>query len=92
MFHQYAKFPGELEISFSDVIDDQKASGKKTVFVCFKQKVSDHVKRSRFTLPDKKLVYNEGFTAMEQEKNELILTNNEELIWKYAKLGGVKLK
>lgn len=91
MLYSYATFPNHLNITFSQIIQDGSVEGGEKVFVNFKQPNNDGFKETRYLLPDKKLVYNDGFLLEEQRKIERILDDNEELIMKYAKLGGVKL-
>ena len=91
MLYPYATFPGYLIVTFSQIIKDPDIKGGEKVFVHFEQPDDDGFNEARYTLPDFKLVYNDGFLPAEQEKIEDILRRNAKLILKYAKLGGVKL-
>lgn len=91
MLYPYATFPGHLIITFSQVLKDSNQEGGEKIFVHFEQPDDEMVfKEARYSLPDHKLIYNEGFLPDEQKRNEKILKNNAELIMKFAKKGGVK--
>lgn len=92
MLYPYAEFPGYLIITFSQVIDDPKVKGGKKVLVNFEQPDDNGgFKEARYSLPDYKMLYNDGFLPKEKAKNEDIMKKNAHLIMHYAKMGGVKL-
>lgn len=92
MLYPYATFPGYLIVTFSQVIEDSSIDGGEKVLVNFEKPDEElGFKEARYSLPDKKLIYNDGFLPDEEEKNKTILENNAHLIMKYARKGGVEL-
>lgn len=90
MLYPYATFPGYLIVTFSQVMKDRGPEGKEKVIVNFEQPDDEMgFKEARYSLPDQKLIYNDGFINEEQRKNAEILERNAKLIMKYAKAGGV---
>lgn len=90
LLYPYATFPGHLIVTFSQVIRDSEIQSGEKVFVHFEQPDDKEFKEARYTLPDYKLVYNDGFLPQEQNQIEDILQRSAKLIWKYARLGGVR--
>lgn len=92
MLYPYATFPGYLIVTFSQVIQDSEVEGGEKVLVNFEQP-DDEIgfKEARYSLPDMKMLYSDGFLPKEKQQNEEILSRNAKLIMKYAKQGGVEL-
>lgn len=69
---------------------DKGPNGKEKVIVNFEQPDDEMgFKEARYSLPEQKLIYNDGFIDEEQRKNAEILERNATLIMRYAKAGGV---
>ena len=91
MLYHYATFPGYLIVTFSQIIKDSSVDGGEKVLVNFEQPDDElGFKEARYSLPDKKILYNDGFLPGEEERNQKILENNAHLIMKYARKGGVE--
>ena len=84
MLYPYAEFPGELSITYSQVMTDDSVKGGKKILVHFEQPTDYGFKEARYELPDYKEIYNYDFTPSETKKNLDILKRNESLIWKCA--------
>lgn len=81
MLYPYAEFPGELSISYSNVIED---NGKRKIFVHFEKPTDFGFKEARYSLPSFDEVYNYDFTPSETKENLDILKKNSDLIWECA--------
>lgn len=81
MLYPYAEFPGRLIITYTQPIEKD---GQITVHVNFELPTDDGFSEARYSLPDYKEIFNDGFTLSETKNNLRILKNNAELIWKEA--------
>ncbi|PLT12067.1 hypothetical protein CYJ79_01630 [Lactobacillus crispatus] len=84
MLYPYAEFPGELSITYSQIMVDDNVKGGKKLLVHFEQPTDYGFKEARYELPDYKEIYNYDFTPSETRNNLDILKRNESLIWKCA--------
>ena len=84
MLYPYAEFPGELSITYSQIMVYDNVKGGKKLLVHFEQPTDYGFKEARYKLPDYKEIYNYDFTPSETRNNLDILKKNESLIWKCA--------
>lgn len=82
MLYPYAEFPGELSISYSNIIED---NNQKKILVHFEKPTDFGFKEARYSLPSFTEVYNYDFTPSETKENLEILKRNADLIWECAK-------
>ena len=88
MMYPYLRLEDETEIVHSQIIEEDEV-----------QKVEFHFERptengfdvARCVLPEYKWIIIEGYTDKEIEIFEKLLESNAHLIYKYAKIGGVKI-
>lgn len=85
MLYPYAEFPGELSITYSQVIKDPNTKGGEKILVHFEKPTDFGFKEARYSLPDFKEVYNYDFTEKETKDNLEILKRNAPLIIECAK-------
>lgn len=85
MLYPYAEFPGELSITYSQVIKDSKMKDGEKIFVHFEKPTDFGFKEARYVLPNFKEVYNYDFTPSETKENLDILKRNAPLIIECAK-------
>lgn len=83
MLYPYAEFPGNLIITHTQPLKDK--TGKVIVEVNFELPTEDGFNEARYSLPDYKEIFNEGFTPSETKNNLRILHNNADIIWDMAK-------
>lgn len=84
MLYPYAEFPGELSITYSQVIKDANIKGGRKILVHFEKPTDFGFKEARYSLPDYKEIYNYDFTPSETKKNIEILKRNAPLIMECA--------
>lgn len=80
MLYPYAEFPGELSITYSQVIKDESVKGGKKILVHFEKPTDYGFKEARYSLPDYKEIYNYDFTPSETKANLKLLKKNAPLI------------
>jgi len=85
MLYPYAEFPGELSITYSQVIEDSKTNTKEKNFVHFEKPTDHGFKEARYVLPNFIEIYNYGFTPAETKENLDILKRNAPIIIECAK-------
>lgn len=85
LLYPYAEFPGELSVTYSQIIKDPTVKNGEKIFVHFEKPTDYGFKEARYTLPDFKEVYNYDFTPTETKEILEILENNAPLIPKCAK-------
>lgn len=73
MLYPYAEFPGELSITYSQIMVDDNVKGGKKLLVHFEQPTDYGFKEARYELPDYKEIYNYDFTPSETRNNLDIL-------------------
>lgn len=83
MLYPYAEFPGRLIVTHTQPLKER--DGDVKVEVNFELPTDDGFSEARYTLPDYKLLFNDGFTPSETRRNEEILHNNAEIILAAAK-------
>lgn len=81
MLYPYAEFPGRLIITHTQPL---RKNGQIVVEVNFELPTSDGFNEARYSLPDFKEIFNDGFTPSETKRNLQILKNNKEIIWDAA--------
>lgn len=86
MLYPYAEFPGRLIVTHTQPLKEKDGSVK--VEVNFELPTDDGFSEARYTLPDYKLLYNDGFTPSETKRNEEILHSNAKIILAAAKEKG----
>lgn len=86
MLYPYAEFPGRLIITHTQPIEK---NGKIIVQVNFELPTEDGFSEARYSLPDYKEIFNDGFTPSQTKRNLNILKNNAEIIWDAAHEKGV---
>lgn len=85
MLYPYAEFPGELSVTYSQVIKDPSMKDGEKIYVHFEKPTDYGFKEARYTLPNFEKVYNYDFTANETKEILDILKRNAPLIIKCAK-------
>lgn len=85
MLYPYAELPGELSITYSQIIHDSSQKDGIKIYVHFEKPTDYGFKEARYTLPDFKEVYNYDFTPSETKDILDILKRNAPLIMKCAK-------
>lgn len=85
MLYPYAEFPGELSITYSQIIPDLSQKDGIKIYVHFEKPTDYGFKEARYTFPDYKEVYNYNFTYSETKNNIEILKRNAPLIMECAK-------
>ncbi|WP_288646538.1 hypothetical protein [uncultured Lactobacillus sp.] len=85
MLYPYAEFPGELSITYSQVIKDPNFKDGEKVLVHFEKPTDYGFKEARYTIPGFKEVYNYDFTPSEMKNNLEILKRNAPLIMECAR-------
>ena len=78
MLYPYAEFPGRLIVTHTQPLKEKDGSN-------FELPTDDGFSEARYTLPDYKLLFNNGFTPSETKRNEEILHNNAKIILAAAK-------
>ena len=62
MLYPYAEFPGELSVTYSQVIKDPSMKTGEKILVHFEKPTDFGFKEARYSLPDFKEIYNYDFT------------------------------
>ena len=75
LLYPYAEFPGELSVTYSQIIKDPTVKNGEKIFVHFEKPTDYGFKEARYTLPDFKEVYNYDFTPTETKEILEILEN-----------------
>lgn len=78
MLYPYAEFPGRLIVTHTQPLKLQ--DGSTRVEVNFELPTAAGFNEARYTLPDYKMLFNDGFTPSETKRNEKILHNNAKII------------
>ena len=84
MLYPYAEFPGELSITYSQVIKDPNFKDGEKVLVHFEKPTDYGFKEARYSLPNFKELYNYNITKSETLRNLEFLKQNAESIIKHS--------
>lgn len=84
MLYPYAEFPGELSVTYSQIIKDPKMKNGEKIYVHFEKQTDFGFKEARYTLLDFNEVYNFDFTPSETQEILNILKTNAPLITECA--------
>lgn len=88
MMYPYLTLSDETEIVHSQIIEEE---GIQKVEVYFERPTENGFDSARCILPEYKWTKIEGYSKEEIEMFEKLLQSNAHLIYKYAKIGGVKI-
>lgn len=88
MMYPYLTLSDETEIVHSQIIEE---NGIQKVEVHFERPNENGFDVARCVLPEYKWIKKEGYSKKEIKMFEIFLQNNAHLIYKYAKIGGVKI-
>ena len=88
MMYPYLTLDDETEIVHSQIIEED---GIQRIEVHFERPTEDGFCTARCVLPEYKWIKIEGYSQEEIEMFEKLLQSNAHLIYKYAKMGGVKI-
>lgn len=88
MMYPYLTLSDETEIVHSQIIEKD---GIQRIEVHFERPTENGFCTARCVLPEYKWIKIEGYSKEEIEMFEKLLQSNAHLIYKYAKMGGVKI-
>lgn len=88
MMYPYITLADETEIVHSQIIEED---GIQKVEVHFERATENGFDVARCVLPEYTWLKKEGFSEEEIKLFEKFLQNNAHLIYKYAKIGGIKI-
>lgn len=88
MMYPYLTLSDETEIVHSQIIEED---GIQKVEVHFERPTENGFDVARCILPEYKWIKKEGFSKEEINMFEKLLQSNAHLIYKYAKIGGVRI-
>ncbi len=90
MVYEFAKYPDETLVTFSDI--RKKENGEEYIKVCFERPTEKGFDTVVFELPSYKIIEKEGnYTDEEIEEFRETVQKGAHLFFKYAREGGLKL-
>ncbi len=90
MMHEFAKYPDDTLVVFSDI--RKKENGEECITVCFERPMDYGFDTIIYELPSYEVILEDGhFTEKEKAEFKEIVERGAAFFFKYARQGGLKL-